>query len=440
MASSKNSENQLVVGLDVGTSKIAVVVCEVSHAGEIEIIGVAEQPALGMQRGMVSNIDQLVQSIEQAVKEAELMANCQIVGVFAGITGEHIKSYNSKGEVAVSGSEVTKNDVARVIELAQTVKKTRDEKILHVLLQGFNIDCQEGIRDPIGLCGDWLESNVHVVTGHNSFVQNILKCIKKCDLEVEEIILNQIASGESVLTDDEMDLGVGLLDIGEGTMDLAVYCEGVVKHSIAFPIAGSHITKDIAVTLRTPTDSAKKIKHRFGSAVASRVDADQLIELDGIGDHAARSISRRYLAEVIEARMEEMFHLVLNNLVQTNYVDLLRSGLVLTGGGAKMADVIPLAERIFNLPIRVGEPRYTGKLSEVACLPMFATGIGLCQFGYSNREKAAMLAADEDLERTGVVSGALNWLRKSYTRSDSEWVSGQQSEGRLKGWFQQGEY
>ena len=440
MASSKNSEKQLVVGLDVGTSKVAVVVCEVSPVGEIEIIGVAEQPALGMQKGMVSNIELMVQSIEQAVKEAEMMAACQIVGVFAGITGGHIRSYNSNGVVAIRGGEVTQDDVYRVIEAAQAVRISSDERILHVLPQAFKIDDQEGIRDPIGLCGVRLDANVHVVTGNVSAVQNILKCIKLCDLEVEEIILDHIASGESVLTEDETELGVGLLDIGEGTMDLAVYCEGAIQHSVAFPVAGSQITKDIAVTLRTPTVSAKKIKHRYGSAVANSVDDGQMIEMPGIGDQSARTIQQKYLAEVIEARMEEMFHLVLSNLNQTNYMNMLRSGLVLTGGGSKMEDVVPLAERIFNMPIRLGVPRYTGTLSEVVRHPMFATGVGLCQFGYFNREKFGMLMNDEAAPRPGAVSRVLERMRNVYTKPESEWNSGPRPEGQLKAWFQQSEY
>ena len=440
MASNKNSENQLLVGLDVGTSKVAVVVCEVSPVGEIEIIGVAEQPALGMHRGMVSNIDLMVKSIEQAIKEAEMMAACQIVGVFAGITGGHIRSYNSSGVVAVRGGEVTQDDVSRVIEAAQAVRISSDEKILHVLPQAFRIDDQDGIRDPIGLCGVRLEANVHVVTGNVSAVQNILKCIKLCELDVDQIILDHIASGQSVLTEDETELGVGLLDIGEGTMDLAVYCEGAIQHSVAFPMAGSQVTKDIAVTLHTPTVSAKKIKHRYGSAVANSVDGDQLIELPSIGDQPARSIQQKYLAEVIEARMEEMFHLVLSNLSQTSYMNMLRSGLVLTGGGSKLDDVVPLAERIFNMPIRLGVPRYAGTLSEVVRHPMFATGLGLCQFGYYNREIFNLSIGDDSEQHPGVISRLMDRIRKLYTRPESEWISEQQPEGRLKGWFQQGEY
>ncbi len=431
MANTKHSDKQLVVGLDIGTSKVAVVVCEISPLGEIEIIGVAEQPALGMQRGMVSNIELMVQSIEQAIKEAEMMAACDIVGVFAGITGAHVRSYNSSGVVAIRGGEVTQDDVNRVIEAAQAVRISSDEKILHVLPQAFKIDDQDGIRDPIGLCGVRLDANVHVVTGNVSAVQNILKCIKLCELEVEEIILDHIASGESVLTEDEMELGVGMLDVGDGTMDLAVYCEGAIQHSTAFAMAGAQVTKDIAVTLHTPTASAKKIKHRYGSAVVNSVNQDQVIELPGIGDQPARSIPQRYLAEVIEARMEEMFHLVLANLNQTNYMNLLRSGLVLTGGGSKMEDVVPLAERIFNVPIRLGVPRYTGTLSEVVRHPMFATGVGLCQFGYCNREKYTSVGSDDLTHSPGSISRVLDRIRRVYGRTESEWLPAQNTGGRF---------
>ncbi|MDE0309300.1 MAG: cell division protein FtsA [Acidiferrobacterales bacterium] len=433
MGNSRKSENQFIVGLDVGTSKIAVVVCEVSPVGDIEVIGVAEQPALGMDRGMVSNIDLMVRSIKQAIAEAETMADCEIVGVFAGITGAHIRSYNSSGVVAIKGGEVSQDDLSRVIEAAQAVRISSDEKILHVLPQNFSIDDQDGIRDPVGLCGVRLEANVHVITGNISAVQNILKCIKLCDLEVVHVILDHIASGESVLTDDEKELGVGMLDIGDGTMDLAVYCEGALQYSVTFSMAGSQITNDIAVTMHTPTSSAKKIKHRYGSAIASTVDGENLIELPGIGDQPVRSVRQKYLAEVIESRMEELFHLVLNDLNQTNNISMLRSGMVLTGGGSRLEEVVPLAERILNLPTRLGLPRYAGPLCEVVNHPMFATGLGLCQFGCANRDVFGLTADDSTDLHSSAVNKLLEYARKLYTRPEPEWIAVQPTDGRLKG-------
>ena len=439
MATNKINENQLVVGLDVGTSKVSVIVSEISPSGDIEIIGVAEKPTQGMQRGMVSNIDLMVKSIEQAVKEAEMMAACQIIGVFTGITGAHIRSYNSTGVVAIRGNEVTHDDVNRVIEAARAVRISSDEKILHVLPQNFTIDDQDGIRDPVGLCGVRLEAKVHVVTGNVSAVQNILKCIKLCDLEVEEVILDHISSGHAVLTEDEKELGVGLLDIGDGTMDLAVFHEGAIQHSTAFAMAGSQVTKDIAVILHTPTVAAKKIKHRFGSANSQSISDEHMIELPGIGDQKVRNIKQKYLAEVIEARMEEMFHLVRNNLVQTNYENMIRSGLVLTGGSSKMVDVVTLAERIFNMPIRLGVPRYTGTLSEVVRHPKFAAGVGLCEFGFANRENLLTRAYEEPAQKFAITSRILKSMRNLYRRPDKEVYTAQVPAGGPKEWFQ-GEY
>ncbi len=410
------------MGLDLGTSKISVIVCELSPEGSLEIIGVAEQPANGMKRGMIANIDQTVDAIQSAVNEAEMMASCEISGVFAGITGSHIRSYNSTGVVAIRGSEVRVDDVNRVIEAAQAVKISSDEKILHVLPQAFIIDDQEGINDPLGLSGVRLEANVHVVICNVSAVNNVLKCIQNCDLEVENLILHPIASGYSVLTEDERDLGVGLLDIGDGTADLAVYWEGEVHHSLVLPVGGSQVTKDIAVTLHTPTLAATKIKHQYGSAVSDAIGLSELIELPSIGGRGTRTLPQHYLAKVIEARLEEIFHLANTNLIETNYKQHIRSGLVLTGGTSKIANIETLAERIFQIPIRLAAPRYKGNLDEIVGHPKFATGVGLCEFGLFSRGRFPELTGASELGNGNYFTRFLNRIRGLYTQESASTI------------------
>ncbi len=430
MSTNKSSENELMVSLDLGTSKVSVIVCEVSPQGTTEIIGVAEQPAQGMIRGMISNIDQTVATIQNAIHEAEMMSACEITGVFAGITGSHIRSYNSTGVVAIRGLEVSTDDINRVIEAAQAVRISSDEKILHVLPQAFTIDDQKGIHQPLGLSGFRLEAKVHVVICNVSAVQNILRCIERCDLEVENIILDPIASGYAVLTKDERDLGVGVLDIGEGTTDLAVYFEGEVHHSAVFPVGGSQITKDIAVTLQTPTSAAQRIKHQFGYAYAEEITKDQLVELPGIGGTGNRTMPQKYLAQVIQARLEEIFSLVNANLIEEDFKKYMRSGLVLTGGTSKISSIATLAEKIFQVPIRIAAPRYSGPLHEVVRHPRFSTSVGLYEFGYSNRKSLPEIGVAGNLMNQNIFSRAMDRMRQLYTRSE---------QGRLKGWFQ-GEY
>ena len=412
MSTNKNSENELLVSLDLGTSKISVIVCELSPEGSMDIIGVAEEPANGMKRGMIANIDQTVEAIQNAISGAELMASCEISGVFAGITGSHIRSYNSTGVVAIRGSEVRVDDINRVIEAAQAVKTSSDEKILHVLPQAFIIDDQEGIQDPLGLSGVRLEAKVHIVICNVSAVQNVLKCIQNCDLEVENLILHPVASGHSVLTEDERELGVGLLDIGDGTTDLAVYFEGEVHHSVVFPMGGSQITKDIAVTMHTPTMAAQKIKHHYGSAISDTVGLSDLIELPSIGGNGSRTLPQHYLAKS-RARLEEIpTHQY--EIIETNYKEHMRSGLVLTGGTSKIAHIETLAERIFQVPIRLAAPRYNGNLNEIVGHPRFATGVGLCEFGLYNRGRIPELTGAGDLGSGNYFIRLMNRIRGIY--------------------------
>ncbi len=436
----KNSENQLLVGLDIGTSEVSVIVCEVAPDRTIEVVGVGQHEAKGMRKGMVSNIEQTVHSIQSAVKEAELMAGCEIFGVFAGITGTHIRSYNSAGVVAIKDNEIRSSDVERVIEAARAVPISTDERILHVIPQAFKVDDQDGIYDPIGMCGVRLEVKVHVITGNASAVQNVLKCIRLCELEAEDVILDQVAAGHSVLTQDEKELGVCLVDIGDGTTDIAIYYDGAIRYTTVIPIAGAQITKDIAITLRTPTSAAEKIKHRFGCAQVSLVENEQEIELPGIGDQPVRNLTRKALAEVIEPRVEELFEHISSEIERTGYKTLIGSGIVFTGGSSKMEGISHLAEKVFEAPVRIGMPTYTGTLSEVVRHPKFSTAIGLCEFGYYNRGQIGLKKIkNEKTVSKPVIS--FDWLKRMKGMPSDmkvEVPAKPELAGRMKNWFQGG--
>jgi len=392
---SKKDESKLIVGLDIGTSKVLAIVGEVNAEGEVEIIGYGHHPATGMRKGVVANIEETVTAIQRAVEEAELMAGCQIYSVFAGIAGAHINSFNSHGVVAVRDSEVDENDVDRVIESAKAVAIPNDQSILHVLPQEYIIDGQEGIRHPIGMNGIRLEANLHMVTASVSSEKNIEKCIRRCGLEVDDIILEQLASCESVLTNDEKELGVCLVDIGGGTTDIAVYSEGAVRHTAVIPVAGDQVTNDIAIALRTPTHSAEELKKRYACALRQLAAAEESIEVQTVGDRPPRKLSRQTLAEVVEPRIEELFELIKVDLRRNGFDHLIRSGVVLTGGSSKMEGMIDLAEEIFHLPVRLGMPKYLGGLSEVVKNPIYSTGVGLVQFGHANQSGPKQKARTE---------------------------------------------
>ena len=378
---SKKNDEKLIVGLDIGTSKVLAIVGEVSPTGEVEIIGVGHHPSRGMKKGVVVNIESTVQSIQRAVEEAELMAGCQIHSVFAGIAGSHIQSFNSHGIVAIKDKEVGPGDVDRVIEAARALAIPADQKILHILPQEFIIDKQEGVREPIGMSGVRLEAKVHIVTGAVSAAQNIIKCVRRCGLEVDDIILEQLASSLSVLTEDEKELGVCLVDIGGGTTDISVFTEGAIRHTAVIPIAGDQVTNDIAVALRTPTQHAEDIKKKYGCALRELVQDNETIEVPSVGERAPRKLSRQTLAEVVEPRLEELYGLVLAELRRSGFEDLLGSGVVITGGSAKMEGMIDLAEEVFHMPVRLGIPQYVGGLSGVVHNPIYSTGVGLVLYG-----------------------------------------------------------
>jgi len=410
---SKKDESRLIVGLDIGTSKVLAIVGEVNVDGDVEIIGYGHHPATGMRKGVVANIEETVTAIQRAVEEAELMAGCQIYSVFAGIAGAHINSFNSHGVVAVRDSEVDENDVDRVIESAKAVAIPNDQSILHVLPQEYIIDGQEGIRHPIGMNGIRLEANLHMVTASVSSEKNIEKCIRRCGLEVDDIILEQLASCESVLTMDEKELGVCLVDIGGGTTDIAVYSEGAVRHTAVIPVAGDQITNDIAIALRTPTASAEEIKKRYGCALRQLAAVDESIEVQTVGDRPPRKLSKQTLSEVVEPRIEELFELIRVDLRRNGFDHLIRSGVVLTGGSSKMEGMIELAEEIFHLPVRLGMPKYLGGLSEVVKNPIYSTGVGLVQFGHANQSGPKNKAKTES-KVSSILQRVKHWFQGNF--------------------------
>ena len=377
----KKPERNLVVGLDIGTSKVCAIVGELPAEGGIEIIGIGFHPSRGLKKGVVVNIESTVQSIQRAVEEAELMAGCQIHSVFAGIAGSHIRSLNSHGIVAIRDKEVTSSDVERVIDAARAVAIPADQRILHILPQEFIIDNQEGIREPAGMSGVRLEAKVHMVTGAVSAAQNIIKCVRRCGLEVDDVILEQLASSEAVLIDDEKDLGVCLVDIGGGTTDIAIFTEGAIRHTAVIPIAGDQVTNDIAVALRTPTAHAEEIKIKYACALAQLAAADETIEVPSVGDRPSRRLARQTLAEVVEPRYEELLALIQGELRRSGFEDMVAAGMVLTGGSSKMEGLVELAEEILHMPVRIGHPHSVSGLVDVVRNPVYATGVGLLQFG-----------------------------------------------------------
>ena len=390
----KKTDKKLIVGLDIGTSKVSAVVGEVSEERGVDVIGIGIHPSRGLKKGVVVNIESTVQSIQRAVEEAELMAGCQINSVYAGIAGNHIRSLNSHGIVAIRDKEVTASDVDRVIDAARAVAIPADQKIIHILPQEFIIDNQEGIKEPIGMSGVRLESKVHMVTGAVSAAQNIIKCVRRCGLEVDDIILQQLASSYSVLLDDEKELGVCLVDIGGGTTDIAVFTEGAIRHTAVIPIAGDQVTNDIAVALRTPTQNAEEIKVKYACALAQLATAEESIEVPSVGERPPRRLARQTLAEVVEPRYEELLTLVQAELRRSGFEDLIAAGVVLTGGSSKMEGLMELAEEILHMPVRIGAPQSVSGLTDVVRNPIYATGVGLLLFGHNNmHERGAQSVA-----------------------------------------------
>jgi len=410
---SKNAANNLIVGLDIGTSKVVAIVGEITVEGDIEIIGLGTRPSRGLKKGVVVNIESTVQSIQRAVEEAELMAGCQIHSVFAGIAGSHIRSINSHGIVAIKDKEVTAADVTRVIEAAKAVAIPADQRILHVLPQEFIIDNSEGIRDPISMSGVRLEAKVHLVTGAMSAAQNIIKCVRRCGLEVDDIILEQLASSAAVLTDDEKELGVCLVDIGGGTTDIAVFSDGAIRHTAVIPIAGDQVTNDIAVALRTPTQYADELKVKYACALRQLAADDETIEVPSVGDREPRRLARQTLAEVVEPRYEELLGLVLAELRRSGFEEICAAGVVLTGGSAKMEGAIELAEEIFHMPVRLGFPQHVSGLVDVVRNPIHSTGVGLLLFGNKQQNGLSGYQLD-DTSEAGVLKKMKSWFQGNF--------------------------
>lgn len=382
---SRGIDKNLIVGLDIGTSKVVAVVGAVGENGKVEVVGFGTYPSRGLKKGVVINIDSTVQSISRAVEEAELMAGCQIRSVYTGIAGGHIRGLNSHGIVAIREKEVESADIERVIDAAKAVAIPADQKILHILPQEFVIDNQEGIREPIGMSGVRLEAKVHLVTGAVSAAQNIVKCVERCGLSVDDIILEPLASSYAVLTDDEKELGVCLVDVGGGTTDIAVFTEGAIRHTAVIPIAGDQVTNDIAIALRTPTQNAEEIKIRYACALKQLASPEDAIEVYMVGNRPARRLSRQTLVEVVEPRYEELFTLVQAELRRSGFEEMVAAGIVLTGGAAKMDGVVELAEEVFHTPVRLGFPQNIRGIPEVVQNPIYSTGVGLLLYGHQQR-------------------------------------------------------
>jgi len=377
----------IVVGLDVGTTKICAIVGELVQDGRIDVIGIGTHPSRGLKKGMVINIESTVDSIKRAVEEAELMAGVQINAVYTGIAGGHVKGLNSRGVIAVKDHEVSRADVRRVIDAARAVAIPLDREVLHVLPQEFIVDDQDGIKDPLGMSGVRLEAEVHIITGAVTSAQNIVKSVNRAGLEVLEIVLQPLASSEAVLSPEERELGVAMVDIGGGTTDLAIFVEGSIRHTAVIGVGGNHLTNDIAIGLRTPPADAEKIKIRYGCAMTILVENDESLEVPSVGGRPSRILSRQLLAEIIEPRAEEIFSLVAREIQKTGYEERLASGVVITGGTSCLHGMVEIAEKMTNLPVRKGSPVGVGGLVDVVSSPIYATGVGLVLYAQRNQDK-----------------------------------------------------
>lgn len=373
-------DGNIVVGLDIGTTKMCAVVGETSGK-EINIIGIGTHPSIGLRKGVVVNIESTVESIKKAVEEAELMAGCEISSVYTGIAGGHITGFNSRGIVAIKAQEITEQDVQRVIDAARAVAIPMDREVIHVLPQEFIVDDQTGIQNPVGMAGVRLEAKIHIVTGAVTSAHNIVKCANRAGLDVNDIVLESLASGEAVLTDEEKELGTALVDLGGGTTDLAIFSSNNIRHTFVLALGGNNLTNDIAIGLRAPLAEAEKIKIKHGSCVVQNISSEETIEVPGMGGRKSKQISRQMLGEILEPRVEEIFELINREIYRAGMEDLIPSGIVITGGTALLNDVLEVAESIFNLPVRLGKPRGIGGLVDVVNNPMYATGVGLVLYG-----------------------------------------------------------
>jgi len=389
-------KEEIIVGLDIGTTKICVVVAEMS-GGTFNIIGIGSHPSVGLRKGVVVNIESTVNSIKKAVEEAELMAGCEISSVYAGIAGGHMTGFNSNGIIAIKGDEITQSDVDRVIEAARAVAIPMDREVIHVLPQEFIVDGEGGIHNPVGMAGVRLEAKIHIVTGAVTSAQNIVKCANKAGLDVCDIILEPIASCESVLTAEEKEVGTALVDIGGGTTDLAIFNGNNIRHTFVLSLGGNNMTNDISVGLRTPMAEAERIKLKYGTCIADRVSNDETIEISDLSGRGGRKLPRQILAEILEPRVEEIFTLVKRELYRAGMKNAISSGLVLTGGASLLEGITEIAESVFELPVRIGRPQGVAGLVDVVNNPMYATGVGLVLYGAKNQEKKKFRIRDNNI-------------------------------------------
>ncbi len=403
-------QENIIVGLDIGTTKICTVVGEVS-GHDIHVIGIGTHPSIGLRKGVVVNIESTVDSIKKAVEEAELMAGCEISSVYAGIAGGHITGFNSRGIVAIKGAEVTQQDVDRVIDAARAVAIPMDREVIHVLPQEFIVDDEHGIQNPVGMSAVRLEAKIHIVTGAVTSAHNIVKCANRAGLDVCDIVLESLASGEAVLTDEEKELGTALLDLGGGTTDLAVFSGNNIKHTFVLALGGNNLTNDIAVGLRAPIAEAEKIKKKYGTCIARNINNDETIEVPGMGGRKPRKLPRQILGEILEPRMEEIFTLIKREIYRAGMENIITSGSVLTGGSSLLDGVTEIAESIFDLPTRLGKPRGISGLVDVVNNPMYATGVGLVIYGAKNQDAKKFRIRDSNIFNR-VMNRMKNWFRE----------------------------
>jgi len=401
---------ELIVGLDIGTSKICCVVGEVRPDRMVDIIGMGSHPSIGLRKGVVINIENTVDSIKEAIEEAETMAGCEISSVYAGIAGGHIKGFNSHGVIALKKREVGKLDIERVIDAARALAIPMDREVIHTLPQEFIVDDQAGISDPTGMSGVRLEVKIHIVTGSVTSAQNIIKCANRAGLDVYDIVLESLASSEAVLTDEERNLGVALIDFGGGTTDLAIFSQGSIKHTFVLTLGGDNLTNDIAIGIRTPFKEAEKIKIKYGCGLTSLIGEDETIEVPGVGDRKPRTISRRLLGEILEPRVEELFSLIYQEMVRSGYDDLVSSGVVVTGGSAILPGVPEVVEQVFNMPARIGYPASIGGLKEIVNSPMYATAVGLVLYGANSQQREKRFRIRDTNIFNRIVSRMKRWF------------------------------
>ncbi len=401
--------DQLLVGLDIGTSKIACIVAESAPDGKLDVIGIGTHPSRGLRKGVVVNIESTIESIRMAVEEAELMAGVDINTVFTGIAGNHIRGYNSHGVVATRNNEVTEEDVSRVIDAAKAMMIPADQKILHILPQEYIIDSQDGIREPVGMSGVRLEAKVHIVTGAVSSAQNIIKCCNRCDLDVADMVLEQVASSEAVLLQDEKDIGVVLVDIGGGTTDIAVFLDGAIRHTAVIPIGGDHLTNDLVVGLRTSAREADQLKKKYGACMVAMVSPEDVVEVPSVGGRQPRPMPRQVMAQILEPRVEELYEMIKSELQRSGFKEIVAAGMVLTGGSSLLEGMVELAEEVFDMPVRMGRPQGVGGLVDVVSSPIYATGVGLIRYGQRYRQHAPIPTGGSN-NLTRILNSVRSWF------------------------------